>query len=219
MAKFRPGIPEGFDLNVAPVKPVADLGDYLDEQSVFPARPQKANDVTIDRGDRLPSHEVARVAPPAAEPPPPVPPTRPVSEPLPPQAPPVNWPAPIRLATPAPQPPAPRDGWGEEVEPLRHPKEKAPRREISMTPETLRMSDELLDMIRSATGQRDAKANELFHAAILLLYEVRGELDLHTVPKRGKWGTPMARAFPVALKRVFLEAVIVRAKKDQRHAT
>lgn len=28
MAKFRPGMPEGFDLNVAPVD---DLGDYLDE--------------------------------------------------------------------------------------------------------------------------------------------------------------------------------------------
>ena len=96
------------------------------------------------------------------------------------------------------------------------PKGKAPRREISMTPETLRMSDELLEMIRTATGQRDAKANELFHAAILLLYEVRGELDLHRVPKRGKWGTPTARAFPVALKSAFLEAVIERARKDQR---
>lgn len=75
------------------------------------------------------------------------------------------------------------------------------------------MSDELLDMIRSATGQRDAKANELFHAAILLLYEVRGELDLHKVPRRGKWGTPTARAFPVALKSAFVEAVLAKAKK------
>ena len=71
----------------------------------------------------------------------------------------------------------------------------------------------------SATGQRDAKANELFHAAILLLYEVRGELDLHQVPKRGKWGTPTARAFPVALKSAFLEAVIERARKDQRRVS
>ena len=208
MGKFRPGIPEGFDLNVQPVKPVTDLGDYLDEPGVSPIRVAKP----VEHTPPEPSRAAAAAEPapivveravvpetPATEPPL----ARPRVEQL--AARPIS-PAPISLTIPEPvREPAP------EIEDyLKVQKGKAPRREISMTPETLRMNDELLEMIRSATGQRDAKANELFHAAILLLYEVRGELDLHRVPKRGKWGTPTARAFPVALKSAFLEAVIER---------
>jgi hypothetical protein len=90
----------------------------------------------------------------------------------------------------------------------RAPKVKAPRREISMTPETLRMSDELLDAIRSGSGQRDTKANELFHALVLLVHEVRDEIDPHAIPKRGRWGTPTARAYPLELKNAFLRALL-----------
>lgn len=210
MAKFRPGIPEGFDLNVPEVKPVADLGDYLDEPGVRPVRvlrlpdptPEPVEPVPVTAQPTVPERPVDPVPPSfvAAE-------VRPVVEmPIPPRQSPPVVPVPEPVREPAPV----ADDYS------RFPKSKAPRREISMTPETLRMSDELLEMIRSATGQRDAKANELFHAAILLLYEVRGELDLHRVPKRGKWGTPTARAFPVALKSAFLEAIIERARKDQR---
>ncbi len=66
-----------------------------------------------------------------------------------------------------------------------------------MTPETLTMSDELLEMIRSGSGQQDTKANELFHALVLLVHEVKDEIDLYSIPKRGKWGTPTARAYPI----------------------
>lgn len=77
-----------------------------------------------------------------------------------------------------------------------------------MTPDTLRMSDELLELIRGGSGQRDTKANELFHALVLLAYEVRGELDVHTIPKRGQWGTPTARAYPLEIRNVFLRALL-----------
>ena len=217
MGKFRPGIPDGFDLNVQPVKPVTDLGDYLDEPGVSPLRVAKS----VEPAPPEPSRTTATVEPAPIVVERAVVPETPVTEPPPPRARveqlaarPVS-PVPIPLTIPEPvREPAPEiDDYS------KLPKGKAPRREISMTPETLRMSDELLEMIRSATGQRDAKANELFHAAILLLYEVRGELDLHRVPKRGKWGTPTARAFPVALKSAFLEAVIERARKDQRRVS
>jgi hypothetical protein len=213
MAKFRPGIPQGFDLNVAPVKPVTDLGDYLDEPGVSPVRAVKVPEPQpVAPSPESPLVEAVTAvderfdfAAPNAESSLSHRPTEPLRVP---QRNAVPFPVtpPERVREPVPE--------AEDLSKL--PKAKAPRREISMTPETLRMSDELLEMIRSATGQRDAKANELFHAAILLLYEVRGELDLHRVPKRGKWGTPMARAFPVALKSAFLEAVIERARKDQR---
>ncbi len=77
-----------------------------------------------------------------------------------------------------------------------------------MTPDTLRMSDELLEIIRSGSGQRDTKANELFHALVLLVHEVKDELDPHTIPKRGRWGTPTARAYPLELKNFFLRAIL-----------
>lgn len=191
MAKFRPGMPEGFDLQVAPVR---DLGDFLDEPGITPSRPVRKPDpapLELAPTDR---REVASAPAPAQTP------QRELSV--------VDFLSVNREATPEPEV-EPEHDW-----PPRGYKEKSPRREISMTPETLRMSDELLEMIRAATGQRDAKANELFHAAILLLYEVRGELHLHSVPRRGKWGTPTARAFPVAIKSAFFNAVIARAKKS-----
>ncbi len=54
--------------------------------------------------------------------------------------------------------------------------------------ETLRMSDrELLDVIRSGSGQRDTKANELFHALVLLVPRCVMN-STRTRSKRGRWG-------------------------------
>ncbi len=87
---------------------------------------------------------------------------------------------------------------------------RMPRREIRMTPETLTMSDELLEMIRNRSGQQDTKANELFHALVLLVHEVKDQIDLYSIPKRGKWGTPTARAYPIEIKNAFLRALLQR---------
>lgn len=86
-----------------------------------------------------------------------------------------------------------------------------------MTPETLRMSDELLDVIRSGSGQRDTKANELFHALVLLVYEAMDESDTHSIPKRGWWGTPTARAYPLELKNSFLKALLTKYAERGGH--
>ena len=88
-----------------------------------------------------------------------------------------------------------------------------------MTPETLRMSDELLEILRSGSGQRDTKANELFHALVLLVHEVRDELDPHTIPKRGQWGSPTARAYPLELKNAFLQALLKKYAEMSGSAT
>jgi hypothetical protein len=77
-----------------------------------------------------------------------------------------------------------------------------------MTPDTLRMSDEILELIRRGSGQRDTKANELIHALVLVAFEVKDELDPHAIPKRGRWGTPTARAYPVELKNAFVQALL-----------
>lgn len=206
MAKFKPGIPEAFTLNV---EPVSNLGDYLDEPPPTP-RPQRkvvepqpaAVAVTIEPVVPVVTRPVPAVVPVAPAPTP----VAPVVEPSPPAVtatPVVQQPAPI----PPPPVAAPTIETAAERE-ERGLRPKAPRREISMTPETLRMSDELLDIIRSGSGQRDTKANELFHALVLLVYEVADELDPHSIPKRGRWGTPTARAYPLELKNAFLKALL-----------
>mgnify|MGYP001011499399 CR=1 FL=1 len=193
MVKFKPGIPDSFSLDV---KPVADLGDYLDEPAPSPVQ-QKV----VAKEPKEPEPERRAVTQPATsrvkvDIPPAVTPARPTAPSTPPTRPPTAV-----LAPPAnTYEPVDREESGG--------RPKAPRREISMTPETLRMSDELLDLVRSGSGQRDTKANELFHALVLLAYEAKAELDPHKIPKRGRWGTPTAQAYPLELKNAFLQALL-----------
>lgn len=81
------------------------------------------------------------------------------------------------------------------------------RKQLNMNPETLRMVEELLDYIQRYSGQKDAKASEMFHALVSALYEARELVDLQAIPPRGRWGTPTARAFPIALKNSFQKAI------------
>jgi len=67
-----------------------------------------------------------------------------------------------------------------------------PRKQFNMTPDTLRMVDELLIHIRNHSGERDVRASELFNA-----------------PARGQWGSASAAALPIALKEAFQEAISI----------
>jgi hypothetical protein len=229
MAKFKPGIPESFTLDVSPV---VDLGDYLDEPSPMPQRKPRSQAVEREEGRGIVAEE--RPAPPddalrspvvpsvttavatsvisTATPPSPAtragevaPPIVLREEAVIPRAPSSPAASPLSSGVPERSPAMNED---------RLPKAKAPRREISMTPETLRMSDELLEVIRSGSGQRDTKANELFHALVLLVHEAMDELDPHAIPKRGRWGTPTARAYPLELKNAFLRALLRKYGAD-----
>jgi len=82
-----------------------------------------------------------------------------------------------------------------------------PRKQVNMTPETLKMVDELLDYIRIYSVQEDIKTSELFHGLVLALYEAREHLDFSNVQPRGRWGTPTASALPIALKNAFQAAI------------
>jgi hypothetical protein len=82
------------------------------------------------------------------------------------------------------------------------------RKQVNMSPETLQMVDELLNYVRTYSTQGDTRASELFHALVLSLYEAREHLDLSKVPPRGRWGTPTASAFPVALKNAMQMAIV-----------
>ena len=82
-----------------------------------------------------------------------------------------------------------------------------PRKQVNMTPETLKMVDELLDYVRIYSVQKDIKASELFHGLVLALYEAREHVDFSNVQPRGRWGTPTASALPIALKNAFQTAI------------
>ena len=90
-----------------------------------------------------------------------------------------------------------------------------PRKQVNMTPETLRMVDELLTQVRTYSMEKDIRNSELFHALVLCVYEARGNLDLSGVPPRGRWGSPTAAALPVALKNAFQDAV-ARTRQQKR---
>ena len=197
-SKFKPGIPDNFSLNV---EPVSDLGDYLDEPSPAPPPPRRTAPPV--QPVVIPAAPETVVAPPVAAPPV-APPVRPSN---------VADFATVEAARNGAAQPESTDSQQE-----RGVRPKAPRREISMTPETLRMSDELLEVIRRGSGQRDTKANELFHALVLLVHEAMDELDPHAIPKRGRWGTPTARAYPLELKNAFLSAV-QRKYRDRAQGT
>jgi len=185
--KFRPGIPEDFSFDV---EPVTDLGDYLTEPPPTPRPAKKVAERTVPpaRAAEIPAPTTAIAT---------MPPPRPVE-------PSMLTSAPIGGTSQASKAESETEDEGEE----RGGKAKAPRREISMTPETLRMSDELLEVIRSGSGQRDTKANELFHALVLLVHEAMSEIDAHSIPKRGRWGSPTARAYPLEIKNAFLRALL-----------
>jgi hypothetical protein len=84
---------------------------------------------------------------------------------------------------------------------------RPPRKHINMSEETLQMLDDLLIRIRQESGERDVRASELVHGLTLALYEAREQLELGSVPARGKWGSASAAALPVALKEAFLGAM------------
>ena len=76
-----------------------------------------------------------------------------------------------------------------------------------MTPETIRMVEELLSLIQQYSGQKDTKSSEMFYALVSALFEAKEHLDFRSVGQRGKWGSPAAKAFATNLKKAFQKAI------------
>lgn len=91
-----------------------------------------------------------------------------------------------------------------------------PRKQVNMKPDTLRMTDDILNYVRTYSVQKDAKASELFDALVSAAHEALEHLDLGGIPPRGRWGTPTARAFPTALKNAIKAAVAEHYRRQQQ---
>lgn len=126
-----------------------------------------------------------------------------LDEEMPPEPPPKP---PDPYAVPGFQRPYPHEPVRAPLPPMRPP--AVPRKQVNMSPETLRMIDEMLAQVRTYSMEKDVRTSELFHALVLCVYEARAALDLSGVPPRGRWGSPTAAALPVALKNAFQEAIV-----------
>ena len=97
------------------------------------------------------------------------------------------------------------DEGDEERAPVRRP--SPPRKQINLKPDAILMAERLLQQIQRDSGQKDAKGSEMFTALLLALEEAASHLDLSAMQPRGAWGSRTARAFPVALKKHFIQAI------------
>lgn len=84
---------------------------------------------------------------------------------------------------------------------------KPPRFELSLNHETKRMVHELLSYIQTMGPQPAARASEMFQGIITVLHRAKDVLDLSSMPRRGQWGSPTAKAFPIALGQAFAKAI------------
>lgn len=90
-----------------------------------------------------------------------------------------------------------------EPRPARRPQ----RAQVNLAVDAQAMFEELIEHFSRYGSQKDIASSELFEALISALFDAKGELDLGSIPPRGQWGTPNARAFRTHLKRAVIEAV------------
>ena len=69
------------------------------------------------------------------------------------------------------------------------------------------MLDVLNDCIATYSVEKYMTTPELIDALVSAAYDAREYLDFSNVERRGRWGTPTAAAFRVALKNAFEAAV------------
>lgn len=219
MAKSRAGLPEGFEINI---ESPADLGDYLDEgfeQEAVRAQlaRQRATAQVAAPVQRVPE-PVAYVAPaPTPVEMQPQPRMRPVVQAQ------VQAQPRAQLISNDPLPVVDRNDQVLRIAEARRrtaPKpqlQKRPERiQLNMRPETQKMFEELVEFVQRYSLQDDAKASEILDALISALHQSRDELAFDDVPRRGKWGTPTARAFPTALGNAFARAIAASYMKSGR---
>ena len=184
MAKTPSGLPDGFDLNVtaSDLAGPASLPGYLDEDPVMSfaklRKQQASQPITFA--------------------------SAPVNDQ---QQPTVPSPTPTINVVPA----IPK----QHVEPAYLPPSKAviapidrKRFQINLDVGSERMLEELLELLSSQSSGNRIKSSELFQALLMTLYNAKGEIALGSLPTRGRWGSPTAKAFPVNLAQALREAIV-----------
>ncbi len=89
----------------------------------------------------------------------------------------------------------------------------APCEQRNRNAETPRLAVALARQLRATSGQADAAVPGMFHGRTGAPHAAREYRDRSRVAPRGWWGSPTARAFPVALRTASREAVAGRVRR------
>ena len=184
MVKVQSGLPDSFDISVSAEELTgpAKIPGYLDEDPVVSfAKLQR---------ERAQQNIAARAQPPEASKPPPTKAKVAAPEPE------------VKRAAPV-LPPVQA-----EVQAASKPTVERKRFQINLDADSERMLEEMLDLLSSQCSENRIKSSELFQALLMNLYKARGEIALGSLPVRGRWGSPTAKAFPVSLAESFREAIV-----------
>jgi hypothetical protein len=189
-------LPAGFAVKIDDPddKPVT-IGDYLDEEDIAPSRPtprQPPAPQTPSETAQADRPQVTPAVAPAKEPPTPMPSSQAVGS--------------TALVTASPDP-------SRKQRPKPVAASKRTRLNVSDT-----ARDQLAGIVEKMARfgpEPDVRASEVLEAMIMALYEAREYLDLSNVQARGKWGTPTARAFPIALKQSVSRAMGEAARANE----
>jgi hypothetical protein len=192
MAKNKPGLPEGFEIDL---DTPSQLGDYLDEADFA------GNAARVIAAKRAPAPQQPQIQKTAPEP--------------------VSVPAPRPPVIETPIAPVRNDAVLDLAEARRRAAPKASpfrrpeRMQFNMRPETAKMFKEIIEFVQRYSLQNDANASEIFGAVMSILHDAKQEMTFNDVPRRGKWGTPTARAFPTSLGNAFARAIASRYAKQR----
>lgn len=187
MAKTPSGLPDSFDLNVtaSDLAGPASLPGYLDEDPIVSfARMQKREPVA----EAKTPPKTVTVAPADADIPA----------------------ATINVVSASQSQPAETNGAATRKA-VSTPIDRK-RFQINLDVASERMLEELLDLLSSQSSGERIKISELFQALLMTLYNAKGEIALGSLPTRGRWGSPTAKAFPVNLAESLREAIVVHER-------
>lgn len=177
MSKHRPGLPDDFQLSVAPEAPV-QLEDYLDRE--LPPESQPAPKPRERKTEPAPSQKGAQPKAQSAK----------------------RDEKAVRISRERSRPsPAASARSRSRIS------ERPPRMELSLDAETQRKAEEVVADIQGQGPQPDATASEFVRALVQLAHDVRHKADYSHLNRRGQWGSATAKAFVADLKEAFLRAV------------
>jgi hypothetical protein len=192
--KKKPGLPDNFGLNVPDTDPnegIVDepinLGDFLDEDPVLElakARQKKMQE-QAEAAARVEANTALKVEPVEEDE------EEPEEEV-------VVKKAPQKKASKKKASSKPKPGAGLRVN---------PRLEVNLPKEAYDDLDDIVRYVQKYGLQRDTKTSEIVHAMIKMMKDSLDELSLEDVPRRGRWGSPTARAYPISLSRAFIKAI------------
>lgn len=185
MAKTKRGLPAGYAFDIPTEGPVR-LGDYLDEFAA--ARPAAV--AAPASGTSLTPEKVVEVA---------LPSQKTVA---------AGRKEGTSIAKGAPVHVVHEDAAVHEEKPAARTRPNYPRMEINLSAQAQRMVHEIIENVQQYSVQHNAKASEVFQAMVEVLYRSLNRIEYAQVPRRGKWGTPTAAAFRVALGEAFAKAIV-----------